>query len=49
MSHCLIIDFLVFRMTSNTGNFIGEFKEDFEGDFKVDFEVNFVKDKKKRI
>jgi len=31
-------------MTSNTGNFIGEFKEDFEGDFKVDFEVNFVKD-----
>ena len=31
-------------MTSNTGNFIREFKEDFEGDFKGGYELNFEKD-----
>ena len=31
-------------MTSNTGNFIREFKEDFEGDSKGDYQVNFEKD-----
>ena len=36
--------FFIFRMTSNTGNFIREFKEDFEGDFKGGYELNFEKD-----